>query len=41
MISVTKWAKWRNDGKKQMSVGKMPFCADKLKEEIDKENKVI
>ena len=41
MISVTKWAKWRNDGIKQMHGGKCPFCADKLKEEIDKENKVI
>lgn len=41
MISVTKWAKWRNDGIKQMHGEKCPFCADKLKEEIDKENKVI
>ena len=41
MISVTKWAKWRNDGIKQMHGDNCPFCADKLKEEIDKENEVI
>lgn len=41
MISVTKWAKWRNDGIKQMHGENCPFCADKLKKEIDKENEVI
>lgn len=41
MVSVTKWAKWRNDGIKQMHGDNCPFCADKLKEEIDKENEVI
>lgn len=41
MVSVTKWAKWRNDGIKQMHGDNCPFCADKLKEEIEKENKVI
>ena len=41
VASVTKWAKWRHEGIKQMHGEKCPFCADKLKEEIDKENKVI
>ncbi len=41
MVSVTKWAKWRNDGIKQMHGENCPFCADKLKKEIDKENEVI
>lgn len=41
MVSVTKWAKWRNDGIKQMHGEICPFCADKLKKEIDKENEVI
>lgn len=41
MVSVTKWAKWRNDGIKQMHGDNCPFCADKLKEEIEKENEVI
>ena len=41
MVSVTKWAKWRNDGIRQMHGENCPFCADKLKEEIDKENEVI
>lgn len=41
MVSVTKWAKWRNDGIKQMHGDNCPFCADKLKEEIDKENEMI
>lgn len=41
MVSVTKWAKWRNDGIKQMHGENCPFCADKLKKEIEKENEVI
>ena len=41
MISGTKWAKWRNDGINQMHGENCPFCADKLKKEIDKENEVI
>lgn len=41
MVSVTKWAKWRNDGIKQMHGDSCPFCADKLKEGIEKENIVI
>ena len=41
MVSVTKWAKWRNDGIRQMHGENCPFCTDKLKKEIDKENEVI
>lgn len=41
MISVSKWAKWRNDGIKQMHNAKCPFCADNLKTEIEKQNEVI
>ncbi|WP_440285396.1 hypothetical protein [Eshraghiella crossota] len=41
LASVSKWAKWRNDGIKQMNGETCPFCADELKEEIEKQNKVI
>lgn len=41
MISVSKWAKWRNDGIKQMNGESCPFCADELKNEISKQNEVI
>lgn len=41
MVSVTKWAKWRNDGIKQMHGDKCPFCADELNTEIEKQNKAI
>ena len=41
LVSVSKWAKWRNDGIKQMNGETCPFCADELKEEIEKQNKVI
>jgi hypothetical protein len=41
MVSVSKWAKWRNDGIKQMHGETCPFCADELKQEIEKENEVI
>lgn len=41
LASVSKWAKWRNDGIKQMNGKTCPFCADELKEEIEKQNKVI
>lgn len=41
MANVSKWAKWRNDGIKQMKDDACPFCAEHLKEEIDKQNEVI
>lgn len=41
LASVSKWAKWRNDGIKLMNGETCPFCADELKEEIEKQNKVI
>jgi ABC-type Mn2+/Zn2+ transport system ATPase subunit len=41
LASVSKWAKWRNDGIKQMNGETCPFCADELKKEIEKQNKVI
>lgn len=41
MISVSKWAKWRNDGIKQMNGASCPFCADELKNEISEQNEVI
>lgn len=41
MISISKWAKWRNDGIKQMHGDKCPFCAEDLEEEIGKLNKVF
>lgn len=41
MASVSKWAKWRNDGIKQMNGDACPFCAEHLKEEIEKQNEVI
>ena len=41
MASVSKWAKWRNDGIKQMKDDACPFCAEHLKEDIDKQNDVI
>ena len=41
LASVSKWAKWRNDGIKQMNGETCPFCADELKEEIEKQNRVI
>ncbi len=42
MVSVSKWAKWRNDGVKQMNGCDCPFCAGKLQEqEIEKQNKTI
>lgn len=41
MASVSKWAKWRNDGIKQMNGEACPFCAEHLKKEIEKQNEVI
>lgn len=41
IVSVSKWAKWRNDGIKQMQGNSCPFCADELNAEIDKQNEVI
>lgn len=41
MASVTKWAKWRNDGIKQIHGDNCPFCTEKLKSEINKQNEVI
>lgn len=41
MVSISKWAKWRNDGIKQMNGDKCPFCADDLKKEINKQNEAI
>lgn len=40
--SVSKWAKWRNDGIKQMSGCSCPFCTNGLEpKEIEKQNKII
>lgn len=42
IVSVSKWAKWRNDGIKQMNGCACPFCTSELEEkEIDKQNKTI
>lgn len=41
MPSVSKWAKWRNDGIKQMKGNSCPFCTEDLKEEISRENELI
>lgn len=42
MVSVTKWAKWRNDGIKQMHGSSCPFCTNELEiKEIERQNKTI
>lgn len=41
MVSVSKWAKWRNDGIRQMNGNICPFCTDELNREIGKQNEVI
>lgn len=42
MGSVSKWAKWRNDGIKQMNGCACPFCTNELvTKEIEKQNKTI
>lgn len=42
MASVSKWAKWRNDGIKQMNGDCCPFCTTGLEmKEIEKQNKTI
>ena len=41
MTSVSKWAKWRNEGIKQMYGDACPFCTEHLKKEIEKQNEVI
>lgn len=41
MAAISKWAKWRNDGIKQMHGNTCPFCAIKLNSNIDKQNEVI
>lgn len=42
MASVSKWAKWRNDGIKQMNGGSCPFCTTELEmKEIEMQNKTI
>jgi ABC-type Mn2+/Zn2+ transport system ATPase subunit len=42
LISVSKWAKWRNDGIKQMNGESCPFCTSGLEmKEIEKQNKTI
>lgn len=41
-ISVSKWAKWRNDGIKQMNGEFCPFCTNRLEiEEIKRQNETI
>lgn len=40
--TVSKWAKWRNDGIKQMNGESCPFCTIELEmERIEKQNKII
>lgn len=42
MVSVSKWAKWRNDGIKQMHGSSCPFCTTQLEiKEIEKQNITI
>ncbi|MDT8716039.1 hypothetical protein IAI10_05185 [Clostridium sp. 19966] len=42
MVSVSKWAKWRNDGIKQMHGSSCPFCTTQLEiKEIEKQNATI
>ncbi|WP_312502938.1 hypothetical protein [Lacrimispora sp.] len=42
LVSVSKWAKWRNDGIKQMNGCSCPFCTTDLEvEKIDIQNKTI
>ena len=41
MATVSKWAKWRNDGINQMNGNSCPFCAVNLTKEIEKENQII
>lgn len=41
MATVSKWAKWRNDGINQMNGKSCPFCAVDLKRGIEKENQII
>lgn len=41
MTEVSKWAKWRNDGIKQMIGNSCPFCAHGMSTDIDKQNRVI
>jgi ABC-type Mn2+/Zn2+ transport system ATPase subunit len=42
LISVSKWAKWRNDGTRRMNGESCPFCTHELEmKKIEKQNKVI
>ncbi|BCJ96511.1 hypothetical protein acsn021_40800 [Anaerocolumna cellulosilytica] len=42
LISVSKWAKWRNDGIKQMNGESCPFCTHGLEmKKIENQNKTI
>lgn len=42
MGTVSKWAKWRNDGIKQMNGESCPFCTTELEmENIEKQNETI
>lgn len=42
MASVSKWAKWRNDGVKQINGSYCPFCTTELEmKEIERQNKTI
>ena len=42
MGTVAKWAKWRNDGIRQMNGESCPFCASHMEtEKINKENDII
>lgn len=42
MGAVSKWAKWRNDGIKQMNGDSCPFCTHNMEsEKISKENEII
>lgn len=41
MAQVSKWAKWRNDGIKQMEGDKCPFCTHHLDDKINQQNTII
>lgn len=41
LTSVSKWAKWRNDGIKQMCGEDCPFCTNVLPSDIVQQNKII
>lgn len=41
MTKVSKWAKWRNDGIKEMNGNSCPFCTTCLDKEIQEQNQVI